>query len=224
MPSLAAYAEVVGGVTQPPGSDGFARVTAPGDVKGGRYVSNVVNVDLQKTASTATGIGGGTTTSFSISGDVLRPQTFDLSALEALPAVQRTVGSTTYTGVSFWDLLNANVGLRLDPLVKNDVLGMYVVATGSDGYKAAFSLGELNTALGNQPDIIAYEANGVPLTDTGFARIVAPNDVKAGRFVSNLVSLEVMHATTPVPEPAMFPMFALGLALLALRRRFARRA
>ena len=216
--SLAAYAETINGVTSPLGSDGVARVTAPGDVKGGRYVSNLVDLDLQHTGSTAVGTGGGTTTSFAVSGDVLHAQSFDLAALEALPAVQRTVGTTTYTGVSFWDLLNSVVGLATDPTVKNEVLGMYVVATGSDGYKAAFSLGELNPSFGNQPDIVAYQANGALLTDNGFARIVAPDDVKAGRYVSNLISLEVLHAA-PVPEPETGVLLAVGLLALALRRR-----
>lgn len=221
-PDLVAYAETLNGSSQPLGADGFARTTAPGDIKGGRYVSNLMNLDLQRTASTSTGTGGGVSTQFSISGDVLHSTVFDLAALQALPSTQVQVGSTLYTGVSFWSLLNAaSVGLALDPAVKNDVLGMYVVATGSDGYKSAFSLGELNPGFGNQPDLIAFEANGQPLTGNGFARVVVPNDVKAGRYVSNLVSLEVFHAAaiSPVPEPASAALLALGLAGLLLWRQ-----
>jgi hypothetical protein len=217
-PDLVAYAEVVGGTTQPLGDDGLARTTAVGDVRGGRYVSNLVDIDLRHTGSTASGTGGGASTSFSVSGAVTGAMTFDLAALQELPAVQRTVGSATYTGVSFWDLLNTTVGLSLDPAVKNDVINMYVVATGSDGYKAAFSLGELNPAFGNQPDIIAYAVDGAPLTDNGFARIVAPNDVRAGRFVSNLTSLEVFHAL-PVPEPATWLLMCAGMFIVAMRHR-----
>jgi hypothetical protein len=36
---------------------------------------------------------------------------------------------------------------------KNDVLNRYVLATGSDGYKVVFSLGELNPNFGNRPDL-----------------------------------------------------------------------
>ena len=186
--SLVANREVVNGGSQPLGSDGFARTTAPGDVKGGRYVSNVTAISVQKTASTAAGTGGGVSTSFKVSGAVQHAATFDLAALQALPTVTRTVGANTYTGVSFWDLLNTTVGLTTDPAVHNDVLNMYVVATGSDGYKAAFSLGELNPAFGNEPDLIAFQQNGQALGSTGFARLVVPDDVKAGRWVSNLVS------------------------------------
>ena len=219
--SLVANRELVNGSPQPLGSDGFARVTAPGDVKGGRYVSNVVNIDLEKTASTAAGTGGGTSTSFTVSGAVQHAGSFDLAALQALPSVTRTVGGNTYTGVSFWDLLNSTAGLVTNPAVHNDVLDMYVVATGSDGYKAAFSLGELNPAFGNQPDLIAYDVNGGGLGSTGFARLVVPSDVKAGRWVSNLVSLEVVHAS-PVPEPYTASLLALGLGGLALMQRATR--
>ncbi len=36
--------------------------------------------------------------------------------------------------------------------------------------------------------------NGTPLTTNGLARLVIPNDGKAGRYVSNLISLEVVSA------------------------------
>lgn len=214
-PDLAAYSELVNGVPTPLGSDGFARTTAPGDVKGGRYVSNLAGLDVRSSGSTQTGTGGGVSSQFTVSGAVMSGMGFDLAALQALTPVTATVGSHTYTGVSFWDLLSATVGIDLNPTVKNDVLGTYVVATGSDGYKALFSLGELSTAFGNQPDLIAYSVDGASLGSAGFARIVVPNDVKAGRWVSNLVSLEVF-STTPVPEPASYALMLAGLAAVGL--------
>ena len=169
--------------------------------------------------------GAGPSTQFVIDGDVTNPATYTLAGLQALPAttlpVEFVAGTSTqqhtYTGVDLWTLVNG-AGIVTNPRVKNDILRKYVVATGSDGYKAAFSLGELNPSFGNQPDIVAYEANGALLTDNGFARIVAPDDVKAGRYVSNLISLEVLHAA-PVPEPETGVLLAVGLLALALRRR-----
>ncbi len=219
-PDLAAYAETVRGVSTPLAADGFARVTAPGDVKGGRYVSNLVNLDVRTSGSTVQAAGSGPSTQFRVSGTVAAPSAFDLAALQALPKVTVTVGGHTYGGASFWDLLNASVGLRLDSAVKNDVLGHYAVATGSDGYKAVFSLGELDPAFGNQPDLIAYEEDGAPLGAAGFARLVVPNDVRAGRWVSNLVALEVFSAA-PVPEPQTRAFLLAGLFALGMvcRRR-----
>jgi DMSO/TMAO reductase YedYZ molybdopterin-dependent catalytic subunit len=188
------YAETINGTSAALNTtDGPLRVTAPGDVKGGRYVSNLVTLKVGTAVSAVHASGGGTTTQFQLSGAVAKPATFDLAALQALPVVTRTVGSTTYTGVSLWDLLNA-AGIQTSSTVKNDLLGFYLIATGSDGYRVILSLAELSPDFGNQPDIVAYEMNGAPLTTTGFARLVIPGDGKAGRYVSNLVALEVISA------------------------------
>jgi hypothetical protein len=47
-------------------------------------------------------------------------------------------------------------GLLTDPSIKNDLLRFGVVATGSDGYRAFISLGEIAPQFGNQPDLVAY--------------------------------------------------------------------
>ncbi|WP_420994946.1 molybdopterin-binding oxidoreductase [Cupriavidus sp. 30B13] len=193
-PSLVAYAEVLNGATAALSTDGPLRVTAPGDGKGGRYVSGLVRLDVRASGSTVAATDGAVSTQFTVSGAVKQSMTFDAAALLALPAVTRTVGGNTYTGVSLWDLLNTTVGLATDPAAKNASLGMYAVATGSDGYKALISLGELDPGFGNQPDLIAYDMNGAGLGGNGFARLVIPNDGKAGRYVSNLISLEVFAA------------------------------
>jgi len=192
--SIVAYAETVGATSVPLVDDGPFRVTSPGDVKGGRHVANLVRLDVRSSGSAIATVGGGVSTQFTVSGAVLRPGTYDLAALQALPVVTRTVGTSVYTGTSLWDFLNTTVGLKTNAAVKNDSLGMYAVATGSDGYKAVFSLGELDPSFGNQPDLIAYALGGAALTTNGFARLVVPNDVKAGRYVSNLISIEVFAA------------------------------
>ncbi|MGT2491691.1 molybdopterin-dependent oxidoreductase [Cupriavidus basilensis] len=117
-------------------------------------------------------------TQFRISGAVMRPSSFELAALQAMPArLLGSAGNTTYTGVSLWDLINA-ADISVNRAVKNDILRGYVVATGSDGYHVVISLGEISPEFGNQPDLIAYRANGAPLTSNGFARLVVPNDIK----------------------------------------------
>jgi len=112
------------------------------------------------------------------------PASFDLAALKSfassnLGAVRSvSVGADIYTGISLNSFLSSYV--KTDPTVpKNDVLRDYVVATGTDGYRSVFSLGELNTSFGNQNDIIAYQMNGADLTTNGFARIIAPGDLKS---------------------------------------------
>jgi len=193
-PSLVVYSEIVNGFARPLVDDGYLRVTAPGDIRGGRYVSDLVRLDVRGSASVVAGIGGGTSTQFTVSGAVQRPGTYDLAALQALPRVTRTVGTSVYGGVSLWNFLNTTVGIATDPDTRNDILRMYVVGTGSDGYKAVIAMGEIEPNFGNQPDLIAYEIDGAPLDRNGFARLVVPNDVRAGRFVSNLIAIEVFRA------------------------------
>ena len=125
--------------------------------------------------------------------------------------------------LSFLTALLADAGIVTNPAVKNAVLRYYLLATGSDRYEAAFSLGELDPKFGGAgaPDLIAYLENGAPLGPDGFARVVVPGDDFGGRYVSNLVSLQVLDA---VPEPASLLLLAVGvfgLTMMRLRRSVA---
>ncbi len=203
-------------------TDGFARTTAPGDVAGGRYVSNVSSISLfsGSEASQIQGTGGGVSQSFVLAGQVVHPGSFDITSLNAMTQTSVTpTAGTTYTGVSLWSFL-LSAGIITDPLVKNDLLGKYLVATGSDGYKALIALGEISPNFGNQQDLIATQVNGGGLGTNGFARLVIPGDTKAGRYVSNLVGLEVLSAPAPVPLPAAAWLFGSGIiGLVTLARR-----
>lgn len=192
--SLVVYSELVNGRPEALVDSGYIRVTAPGDVRGGRYVSDLVRLDVHGSGSVVPGTGGGVSTRLTVSGEVRRPGIYDLGTLGALPRVTRTVGNNEYAGASLWEFLNSTVGIATNANVNNDILALYVVGTGSDGYKAVIAMGEIAPNFGNQPNIIAYELNGAPLTDNGFARFVVPNDIRAGRFVSNLVAIEVLRA------------------------------
>jgi hypothetical protein len=136
---------------------------------------------------------GPASNAFSLDGLVMTPASFDRAALAALPQSSLTVGTVTYTGVSLWSLL-ARATIVTHPEVKNDILRQVVVATGSDGYKVAISLGEIDPDFGNQPCLIATQQNGADFTSGGFARLVFPNDVKKGRWVTNLIGLKVSES------------------------------
>jgi hypothetical protein len=172
------------------------RLTSPGDKRGGRYVSLLRSLDIQSSASTQTGTGGGLSTQFTVSGLVKTPGSYDLAALQGLAQVTRTAGGRGFTGVDLWNFLNVTAGgLVTDPAVKNDFLSFYIVATGSDGYQTVIAIGEIEPNFGAQPNLIAWDENSTGNVGTaGFARFVVPGDVRAGRWVSNLVSIEVFKA------------------------------
>jgi hypothetical protein len=67
-PYMVAYSDTIGQLG-PGGPDGFARMVVPGDVYGGRYVSNLVALHVGH-APTLPGSGGGISTEFKLVGDV----------------------------------------------------------------------------------------------------------------------------------------------------------
>jgi hypothetical protein len=220
-PDLVAY-ELNG---EPLTTSAVARTIAPGDARRGRWVSNLVQLYVGQAPAPTGDFTGGVSTSFTLSG-VENSGTYDLASLEALPSttVDATYTSSSgtvsdsYTGVSLWTLLD-DAGLILDPTNANDVLRQYVEVVGSDGYAAIFSLGEIDPAFGDANDIVAYSDTGGQLGDggaDGFARMVVPGDVAGGRYVSNIVSIEVY--TAAIPEPSTWALLAVGLVGLAAVR------
>lgn len=209
--SLIAYAQKVNGTVTPldDSTGGPFRVTAAGDVKGARYVSNAIKLDVgvapKTAAATKPGCSGVACVvpSFVVNGQVKAAPTFDVTALKQLVAngtVQEatmTENNNTYKGVALLDLLNSpGVGLKVSSR-KNPTISMYAVATGSDGYRAIVSLGEINPDLGNKPAVVAYEQNGAALTTSGALRLVIPRENKQGRLISNLIEIQVFDAGTP---------------------------
>jgi hypothetical protein len=197
-----------GGQLGPFGADGLSRVVVPGDIAGGRYVSDLVSLRVGSLPEPGPTGPGGYSPSATISGDVKDPLVITPATLSAL--VQQTLSETatyqaagtpvtdTYTGVSLWDLVQ-DAGVLTNPAIKNDLLNFVVVATGSDGYRAVFSMGEIDPAFGNQQDIVAYADTGGQLGTSGpdgAMRIIVPGDTAGGRYVSNITSIQVENVVT----------------------------
>ncbi len=197
-------------------NSGFAQLIVPGDNKHGRWVSNLVSLEIFSVDDSLSSNNRSVSTQFTLSGQVNNP---DIFTVNDLPGSLSAETASSFTGVKLWSLLN-NAGIETDPKVKNDLLSKYVVATGSDGYKAVFSMGEIDPDFGGQPNLVAYATNnGDSLGADGFARIVVPGDVRAGRYVSNLVSLEVRGI---VSEPGVMALFLMGLVALRWQSRWQR--
>jgi DMSO/TMAO reductase YedYZ molybdopterin-dependent catalytic subunit len=83
-------------------------------------------------------------------------------------------------------------GIKTDPAVKNDIVRHIVTVTGSDGYGAVLSLGEIDPEFGGDQAIVAFAQDGKPLDEkSGFARLIIPGDKTAGRAVSGIATIEV---------------------------------
>ncbi|MDO9714105.1 molybdopterin-binding protein [Paracraurococcus lichenis] len=206
-PVLVSYADTSGQLG-PDGSEGWLRMIVPGDAAGGRYVSHLVGLSAGSGPDFAPG-SGSVSTEFHLDGAVAHPGTYDEASLATLSGVTLTAIYTsgagqvtdTYTGVPLWDLLQS-AGVLTDPAVKNDILGLYVVATGTDGYRAVFSMGELDPRFGDGKVVVAYDdtlGQLGPDGNDGFARLVVPDDTAGGRYISNLASIQVVDIdATPI--------------------------
>ncbi len=210
---------------QLPSPSGFARIVAAGDVAGGRYVASLASL-VVGVAPAQPGIGGGVTSQLLVQGAVSAPLTETLATLNALPqhtgSVSYQAGATTvidtYTGPLLWDVLNA-AGIVTDATIKNDVLRKLVTVTGSDGYQADLSLGEIDPAFGNEAVLLATsDTGGLVAGGDGFAQLVVPGDVAGGRYVDNVTSLTVFDPTV-VPEPASLAVMIMAVTGLACLRR-----
>jgi hypothetical protein len=204
-PVLIAYADTAGQLG-PNASDGLARVVVPGDIAGGRYVSDLVSLQVKSLPEPGPTGPGGISPQATLAGAVadptiVTPETLSALNQSATETATYLAGSSpttdTYTGVSLWTLIQ-DAGLLTDPAIKNDLLGFAVVATGSDGYRAVISLGEIAPTFGNQQDLVAYADTAGqlgPNGSDGALRLIVPGDQAGGRYVSNLVSLQVIDTT-----------------------------
>jgi hypothetical protein len=149
---------------------------------------------------------GGVSSKFKVTGEVNTPQVFDLDKLtqEFSPAQENvtyfaagSVVTESFTGVLLWDLLNSPPvgGITTNSNIKNDILHKIIVVSGSDCYQSVFGAGEIDPSFGGGQIMVAYATGGASLGTAGFARIVAPGDKAGGRFVSNIVAIEVKDPT-----------------------------
>lgn len=204
-PVLAAYADTAGQLG-PEGDAGLARIVVPGSVTGGANIPDLVRLQVESLPEPGPTGAGGIASEATLSGAIKDPTIITPATLSALNQCMTEtatyfMGTTsvtdTYTGVPLWDLVQ-DAGLLTNPAIKNNLLDFFVVATGSDGYRAIISLEEIAPKFGNQPDLIAYADTAGQLGpggSDGALRLIVPGDNLGGRYVSNVVSLQVVDAT-----------------------------
>ncbi|MFT4039329.1 MAG: molybdopterin-dependent oxidoreductase [Thermomicrobiales bacterium] len=137
--------------------------------------------------------------SIEITGLVTTPGPLSVADMQALPTETVSVtfesGGTpedhTFTGVRLYDALE-HIGFAVDPDARNPLLTMYLVITANDGYQVVLSGGEIDPNFGNAPILLAWEQDDAPLAgDAGPLRLVVPGDLRGGRYVHGIVSIDV---------------------------------
>ena len=128
------------------------------------------------------------------------PLRLTAAELKALPHTSvtfhnaHTNADETYAGVRLADLL-AKMGAPLGSDLRGKALSDYVVATGSDGYKAVLALGEVDPSFHPGEVIVADTMEGKPLdAHSGPFKLVVTEDKRPARSVRNLVSIELKSA------------------------------
>jgi len=120
-----------------------------------------------------------------------------LSDLQSMPRTAITYhnihsnADEVYSGVRLADIFGP-LGVPLGKDLRGEALAVCVVATGSDGYKVALAIGEIDPAFHPGDVIVADTLNGQPLApDLGPFRLVVTEDKRPARAVRNLVSVEL---------------------------------
>ncbi len=110
--------------------------------------------------------------------------------------VQATVHERTLSceGVSLTALLRASDAMPAEPL-RGPHLSRYVLATARDGYRALFSLAELDPTLGQTRAYVVDRCDGEALDEeAGPLRLLVPGAGRAARSVRQLDAITVVVA------------------------------
>jgi DMSO/TMAO reductase YedYZ molybdopterin-dependent catalytic subunit len=133
-----------------------------------------------------------------VKGDVSTPLTLKAEDLAKMPretvSVEDQDGTKVeYEGVPLREILK-RAGAPLGNQLRGKALASYVLAHAHDGYEVVFALGELDSAFGNEPILVADKRDGKPLFGyQGPFRLVCPNDKAEARSVRMLETLEVVR-------------------------------
>jgi DMSO/TMAO reductase YedYZ molybdopterin-dependent catalytic subunit len=130
--------------------------------------------------------------SLNLRGDLPNPRRIDASELHGMPRVEARVTDPhdpgkemVYSGTPLVEVLKAG-GLPLDSGMAGirETVTMTVLVEATDGYRAVFSLAELNPELTDRVILLADTKDGQPLPPReGPFRIIIPGEKRPVRWV-----------------------------------------
>jgi hypothetical protein len=100
-----------------------------------------------------------------------------------------TKADETYQGVELSVLL-ARLDAPRGEKLRGKALAMYVVAEGTDKYRAVYSLAEIHPAFHPGTVIVADRESGQPIDRDGPFKLVSTEDQRPARWVRNLASIQ----------------------------------
>jgi hypothetical protein len=132
-----------------------------------------------------------------VTGDIPTPLSLSLDDLRHMPRKTLTVTNShngkqeAYEGVPLAELLK-RAGLPQGESLRGAAMTTYVIAEGSDGYRALFAAAELDSSYQDSDVIVADTLDGAPLgAREGPLKLVAPHDKRPARWVRMLHSLTI---------------------------------
>ena len=183
-------------------SQGFMALVTHMDVKGtGGVEIFPVKLDVGRNWGPVMVELPGTRDRLAISLDPFKEE-FTVKAAELKAMARKTVtvhnahsnADETYEGVEVAELLR-KYGAPLGKELHGSALAYYVVATGSDGYAAVLSLGEVDPSFHPGDVLVADTMNGKALdAKNGPVKLVVTEDKRPARWVRNLVRLQLKAA------------------------------
>jgi DMSO/TMAO reductase YedYZ molybdopterin-dependent catalytic subunit len=133
-------------------------------------------------------------------GDLRNPRRIDASELHRMPRVEARITDPhdpgkeiVYSGTPLMEVLKAG-GLLPDPGMAGirEVVTMTVLVEATDGYRAAFSLAELDPELTDRVILLADTKDGQPLPlREGPFRIIVPGEKRPARWVRQVKAVIV---------------------------------
>lgn len=129
-----------------------------------------------------------------VDGQVRQPHPWSLEELKKLAPVSAEVIYLTghgeeharFTGVPLWTLLGE--AKLADETGKLPQIRHSVQVTGRDGYMAALSFGEFDPEFEGKVVLLAWQRDG---KDLETPQLVVPGDKRGGRYVHDVVHIEV---------------------------------
>jgi DMSO/TMAO reductase YedYZ molybdopterin-dependent catalytic subunit len=149
--------------------------------------------------------GPATTASLSVTGAVAQDQKLTLDDLKKLPRKSITTKGHDdqmhqYDGVPIGALL-AKAGVPQGSALRGKSMALVVVAEGSDGYRAVFSVAELDDDFAAETVLVVDTVDGQPLSgQEGPLRVIVPADKRQARSVRMLKSLTIVNLSGSTPS------------------------